>query len=156
MAQMTDDTGRGSRSLAQIVGLVFGATYLLVGLVGFAVTTGVGFAADEGDLLLGLFEINPLHNIVHLLVGAALLWGAMKGTNAARAVNATVGATYLLVGIVGLFITDSEVNILAINHADNVLHLASAAILLTAGMMGPRTTATTHSTTTRTTTGSRY
>ena len=61
--------------------------------------------------------------------------------------------TYLLVGVLGLFLTDSEVNILAINGWDNVLHLGSAAILLTAGLLGgPRTTATSAGTTTRTTT----
>lgn len=154
MAQMTgNDAGR--RSVAEMVGYAFGAIYLLVGLIGFAVTGGVDFVARDGEPLLGLFEVNPLHNIVHLLVGAALLWGAMKGTNAARAINTTVGATYLLVGILGLFMTDSEANILALNGADNVLHLASAAVLLTAGLLGaPRTTATRAGTTTRTTTGS--
>ena len=153
MAQMTGNGAGRSRSLAELVGYAFGAVYLLVGLIGFAVTSGIGFASREGDLLLGIFEINPLHNIVHLLVGAALLWGAMKGVNAARTINTVVGATYLLVGILGLFMTDSEANILAINHADNVLHLGSAAILLTAGMMGPRTNATHAGTTTRTTSG---
>ena len=157
MAQMTDRTDRtGGKSLAEKVALAFGATYLLVGLIGFAATAGVGFAEDEGNRLLGIFEVNPLHNVVHLLIGAALLWAGMQGVNAARAVNTTVGATYLLVGIVGLFITDSEANILAINHADNLLHLGSAAILLTAGLMGPRTNATTDTgTTTRSTTGMR-
>lgn len=153
MAQMTGNDA-GGRSLAQMVGYAFGAIYLLVGLIGFAVTSGVAFTAQEGEQLLGIFEINPLHNIVHLLVGAALLWGAMRGVNTARAINTTVGATYLLVGIVGLFITDSEANILAINGADNVLHLASAAVLLTAGLLGaPRTMATTTGSATRTRTG---
>lgn len=131
---MAQDTARG-RSLAQIVGLLFGVTYLLVGLAGFAVTSGVDFAGAEGERLLGVFEVNPLHNVVHLAVGAALLYGAMAGRNAARAVNATVGATYLLVGIVGLFVTGNEdVNVLAINHADNVLHLGSAALLLVSAL----------------------
>lgn len=151
MAQMTR-TGR--RSLAETVALAFGAVYLLVGLIGFAVTGGVGLAEDEGNLLLGIFEVNPLHNVVHLLIGAALVWAGMQGVNAARAVNTTIGATYLLVGIVGLFLTDSEANILAINSADNVLHLGSAAILLTAGLMGPRTNASTDTgATTRSRTG---
>ena len=150
MTQMTE----GRRSVAETVAIAFGAIYLLIGLVGFAVTAGVGFAAQDGDLLLGVFEINPLHNIVHLLIGAALLWAGMRGVNSARAVNTVVGATYLLVGVLGLFILDSEANILALNGADNLLHLGSAAVLLTAGLLGaPRTTATTAGTTTRTTTG---
>lgn len=135
MAQMTGSGTTGRRSAAQVIGLLFGLTYLAVGLIGFAVTGGLDFAATEGDKLLGLFEINPLHNVVHLLIGAALLWASMR-RDTARAINATVGATYLLVGIVGLFITDNrDVNILAINHADNVLHLASAAVLLASAFM---------------------
>ncbi|HVF03672.1 MAG TPA: DUF4383 domain-containing protein [Frankiaceae bacterium] len=153
MAQMTGNGSGRTRTMAEIVGYLFGAVYLLVGLIGFAITGGVEFAGVEGNLLLGIFEVNPLHNVVHLLIGAALIYGAMKGPNTARAINTVVGATYLLVGILGLFMTDSDVNILAINHADNVLHLVSAAILLTAGMMGPRTDATHAGTTTRTTSG---
>ena len=57
----------------RIVATVFGAVYVLVGLLGFAVTGGVGFIATEGGLLLGVFQVNPLHNIAHLLIGAALL-----------------------------------------------------------------------------------
>lgn len=154
MAGMTDNDGRRRISVAEMAGYVFGAVYVLVGLLGFAVTGGDGFTAREGGKLLGLFEVNPLHNIVHLLVGAALLWGAMKGVNAARSINTTVGATYLLVGVVGFFLIGNDANILALNTADNFLHLASAAVLLTAGLLGvPRTDATRAGTTTRTTTG---
>lgn len=153
MSPMTHSNG-GRRSVAETVAIAFGAIYLLVGLAGFAVTSGVGFADLEGNALLGLFEVNPLHNIVHLLIGAALLWGGLQGVNAARAVNITVGASYLLVGVLGLFMIGSEANILALNGADNVLHFGSAAVLLTAGLLGaPRTTATTEGTTTRSTTG---
>lgn len=158
MAQMTDNTA-GRRSLAQTVGLLLGITYVAVGLIGFAITSGVEFAGTEGEKLLGLFEINPLHNVVHLAVGAALLYGAMAGRNAARAINATVGATYLLVGIAGLFISgNNDANILALNGADNVLHLGSAAVLLFSAMASTDTetrTDTTAGTRGRTTTGTR-
>lgn len=139
MAQMTGTDNTGRRSAAQVVGLLFGLTYLAVGAVGFAVTGGLELADTEGDKLLGIFELNPLHNVVHLLIGAALLWGSMRADRA-RAINATVGATYLLVGIAGLFITgNDDVNILAINHADNALHLGSAAILLGSALMSNAT-----------------
>jgi hypothetical protein len=45
-----------------------------------------------------------------------------------------VGAVYLLVGILGLFLVGSEANILALNSADNVLHFASAVVLLGIGL----------------------
>jgi hypothetical protein len=120
-------------SVNRLLGYVLGAVYLLIGALGFAVTGGVGFAAQDGNTLLG-FEVNPLHNIVHLLVGAVLLLGASRGVAAARSANIAVGGTYLAVGIIGLFILDSSANILALNSADNVLHLVSAAALLGAGL----------------------
>ncbi|EYT56471.1 hypothetical protein H490_0100955 [Leucobacter sp. UCD-THU] len=114
----------------RLVGVIFGAVYLLVGILGFTVTSGVDFIATEGGLLLGLFEVNPLHNVAHLLIGAALLIGGLAGVRAAKAVNGVVGAAYLLLGVVGFFIADTGANILALNTADHILHLGSALILL--------------------------
>ena len=88
----------------RIVATVFGAVYVLVGLLGFAVTSGVGFIATEGGLLLGVFQVNPLHNIAHILIGGALLASGFASATAARAVNTTVGAVYLLLGIAGFFL----------------------------------------------------
>lgn len=125
-------------SVNRIVATVFGAVYVLVGLLGFAVTGGVGFLATEGGLLLGIFQVNPLHNIAHLAIGAALVAAGMAGIRAARAVNATVGAAYLLLGIAGFFLAGTALNILALNTADHVLHLASALVLLAVGLGAER------------------
>ena len=122
-----------SSSPNRIVATVFGAVYLLVGLLGFAVTGGVGFISNEGGLLLGIFEVNPLHNIAHLLIGAALLVAGLANARAAKGVNTTVGAVYLLLGIVGFFLM-GPANILALNVPDHFLHLASAVVLLGVGL----------------------
>jgi hypothetical protein len=121
-----------SSSPNRLLAIVLGAVYLLVGLAGFVVTSGVGFAATEGENLL-LFEVNPLHNVVHLGIGAALLL-ASRSVSAAKAVNVTVGAVYLLVGVVGLFLVGTAANVIALNGADNVLHLGSAILLLGVGL----------------------
>lgn len=128
----------------RLLATVFGAVYLLVGVLGFVVTSGVAFFATEGELLLGLFAVNPLHNIVHLAIGAALLIAGLKSVPAAKSVNIAVGAVYLLVGIIGLFILDSAVNILALNGGDNVLHLGSAIILLGVGLSQDKATHSAH------------
>ena len=127
-----------SSSPNRLVAVIFGAVYLLVGALGFAVTAGVGFVATDGGLLLGIFEVNPLHNIAHLLIGAALLFAGLKGVRAAKAVNTTVGAVYLLLGIVGFFLVETPLNILALNTADHFLHLASALVLLGVGLGAER------------------
>lgn len=126
----------------RLVATIFGAVYLLVGLLGFAVTGGVGFIATEGGLLLGIFAVNPLHNIAHLLIGAALLFAGLKSVSVAKAVNTTIGAVYLLLGIVGFFLVGTAANILALNTPDHFLHLASALVLLAAGLGAERGTRT--------------
>ncbi len=122
----------------RLVATVFGAVYVLVGLLGFAVTGGVGFIATDGGLLLGIFAVNPLHNVAHLLIGAALLGAGIAGARAAKAVNVTVGAAYLLLGIVGFFLVGTAANILALNVPDHFLHLASAVVLLATGLGAER------------------
>jgi hypothetical protein len=125
-------------SVNRIVGIVFGAVYIVVGALGFLVTNGVDFIATSGGLLLGIFEVNPLHNIAHLLIGAALLLGGIVSTRAAKGVNSVVGVAYLLLGIVGFFLVDTAANILALNTADHFLHLASAVVLLGVGVGADR------------------
>jgi Domain of unknown function (DUF4383) len=124
----------------RLLATVFGAVYLLVGVLGFFVTSGIGFFATEGRNLI-IFEVNPLHNIIHLAIGAALLLSGLGSVQAAKATNSTIGAVYLLVGIVGLFLAGSSLNIIALNGADNVLHLASALVLLAVGLSQDRTVA---------------
>ncbi|KRB36523.1 DUF4383 domain-containing protein [Microbacterium sp. Root180] len=122
----------------RLVATIFGAVYLVVGALGFAVTGGVGFIATEGGLLLGIFEVNPLHNIAHLLIGAALLIAGLSSARAAKTVNIVIGAVYLLLGVVGFFLVGTALNILALNTFDHFLHLASALVLLGVGLGAER------------------
>jgi Domain of unknown function (DUF4383) len=126
----------------RLVATIFGAVYILVGLLGFAVTNGVGFLATEGGLLLGIFMVNPLHNIAHLLIGAALLIAGLMSARAAKTVNIIVGAAYLLLGIVGFFLVGTALNVLALNTFDHFLHLGSAIVLLGVGLAAERGTRT--------------
>lgn len=130
-------TGSPNRLLAT----VFGVVYLLVGLLGFAVTGVNNFAGTEGDTLI-VFDVNPLHNIVHLGIGGLLL-AASRTVSSARAANTGVGAVYLAVGVLGLFLIGTDLNILALNGADNVLHFASAVVLLGVGLGADKRTSAT-------------
>lgn len=113
---------------------VFGAIYVLVGIAGFAATGLSNFATTSSDKLL-LFGVNPLHNLVHVAVGA--LWlASSRSEPAARAVSALIGSVYLLVGVLGLFLAgNSELNVLNLNQPDNVLHFASALAALYVGFV---------------------
>lgn len=123
-----------TKSPNRLIATIFGAVYIVVGLLGFAYTGGVAFVATSGGLILGIFEVNPLHNVAHLLIGAALLIAGLSSVSAAKATNTTIGAVYLLLGIVGFFLVGTSLNILALNTADHFLHLASAIVLLGVGL----------------------
>jgi hypothetical protein len=120
---------------------VFGAVYVAVGLLGFVVTGFSDFAAISSDKLI-LFGVNPLHNLVHIAVGAVWL-AASRTESSARVVSALIGAVYLVVGVLGLFLAggDSELNILNLNQPDNLLHFASALLGLYFGLAGRRSAA---------------
>jgi hypothetical protein len=105
--------------LAQIVGIVL----TLVGLAGFV--TG-------GTLLM--FRINALHNVVHLLSGVlGLAAGFGGGGQRARQYNQVFGVIYLLVTVLGLAAPGFMGRLLAINPADNFLHLALGLVLAIVG-----------------------
>lgn len=127
---------------AKTFAYVFGAVYLIVGIVGFAVTGFSDFASAEGDLLI-VFELNPLHNIVHLLIGIALLAAAGAGEVTSRQITLLVGAVYAIVGVLGFFIIGNDtLNILALNLADNLLHIGTAIVAFLAASASGRTVVT--------------
>ena len=122
-----------SRSINSTVALAFGAIYTVVGLLGFFVSGDVPAAGSQGASLLG-FDVNILHNIVHLLIGVALI-GASRTTASARGANLTIGVVYIALGVLGPFIDDTVVDVVSLNGADHVLHLASGAALVAVALL---------------------
>jgi hypothetical protein len=119
-------------TLVQQAAIGFGAVYLLVGLVGFAITGLSG----EGDLLI--FAVNPLHNVVHVVIGVAAL-ASFRSPGAAATMLTIIGAALGLVTVLGLF---GVLDLLGMYHGiaepDNFLHLASAVAALLIGLLfGP-------------------
>jgi len=107
-----------------MLALIIGVIYTLVGLAGFLVTGFDQFATVTEETLLG-FGINPLHNIVHLVIGLA---GIALGSTLSRArtygwiLAIGYGATF----VYGLLAANNpELNFLNINAADNGLHIVS-------------------------------
>jgi ABC-type transport system involved in multi-copper enzyme maturation permease subunit len=114
-----------TRHPAQLLALAIGAVYTLIGVAGFFVTGFDNFAAETDKTLLG-FEVNPLHNIVHLAIGLAglALW---RRLDTARTYGWLLAAGYGLAFIYGLFAAGNrDINFLSLNGADNILHLVSA------------------------------
>ena len=131
----------GARTPVQLAALVVGVVFLLVGVLGFipGVTTNygdMGFAGHESTAkLLGLFQVSVLHNIVHLLFGAAGI--AMARTDAnARAYLVGGGAIYLVLWLYGLVIDKaSGANFVPLNAADNWLHFVLGVGMIALGVL---------------------
>ena len=128
-----------SRTPVQLAALVVGATFLLVGILGFVpgITTGsLSFAGHTSDAaLLGIFQVSVLHNLVHAAFGVAGL--AMSRTAAAaRSFLIGGGVVYLVLTVFGLVINhDSAINFVPVNGADNVLHLVLGVAMLGLGVV---------------------
>ncbi len=124
---------KGDKTPAQLFAYLIGAVLVLVGVIGFiadsSFDTGSGI---DGDKLLGIFEINGIHNLVHIGSGLLLLAVAPKRATARLGVLA-FGAVYAIVTLIGLIDGDDILGLLPVNPADNVLHIALTAGALLAG-----------------------
>ncbi|WP_197415572.1 DUF4383 domain-containing protein [Mycobacterium sp. IS-1590] len=125
----------------QKAALAVGATFLLVGILGFipGITTNydsMTFAGHHsGAMLLGIFNVSILHNIVHLLFGVAGVLMA-RTFDAARIYLIGGGIIYLLLFVYGLVIDhDSAANFVPLNTADNWLHLVLGAAMIALGVL---------------------
>jgi hypothetical protein len=134
----TRDTGRTS---VQKAALAVGAVFLLVGILGFipGITTNYDQLAGAGHeseaLLLGIFQVSILHNIVHLLFGAAGI-ALARSVPGARNYLIWGGAIYLVLWLYGMFIDhESTANFVPLNTADNWLHFILGIGMIALGLL---------------------
>jgi len=114
----------------QRIAQVFGVVFVLVGLLGLLLC-GVGM---EECLLLGLFPVNLLHNLAHVLLG---VWGltAARSLPAATQYCKVAGVLYAVLTVLG-FVTPDFFGLIPLGGHDRWLHLVLAAILLYFGFGG--------------------
>ena len=115
--------------------IIIGAVFLLIGILGFI--PGLTPANAEGERhLLGIFEVDTIHNIVHVLSGAAAIIAGLASAYASRLYFKIFGAVYALVTLVGM-VSGSALGLFQVNGPDNFLHLALAIALLAIGFGTP-------------------
>lgn len=110
------------------VALIFGIVFLVVGILGLVTPGGMGMAADPAAaMLLGLFPVNLLHNIVHMLFG---VWGvvASRSWSGAKAFTRIGGITYIVLAALG-FVLPTTFGLIPIGGHDIWLHGALGVIL---------------------------
>lgn len=113
------------------VALVFGVVFTAVGVLGFVP------ALTPDDKLLGLFQVDTLHNIIHLASGLVALALASMGGAYAKKYLIGFGAVYALVAVVGIVQGDTVLGLIGVNLEDNILHIVLAVGLLASGFTLP-------------------
>lgn len=122
----------------QYFALTIGIIYVLVGIMGIIPgfvqpplvppeAAGLSVTTGYGDLL-GLFPINFLHNIVHLVVGIAGILASLS-LGSARLFSGILALFYGALAIMGLFLpTQSTLGLIPIFGNDVWLHALTAAV----------------------------
>jgi hypothetical protein len=132
--------------------MIFGVVFLIVGAGGFIPgLTDMGHMGHPGDAgvtmrtmfgyELGMFPVNVLHNIVHILFG---IWGvlAARSLAGARSYFRVVAVIYALLTVLGLLpATYTTFGMIPIYGNDVWLHLVLALVAAYFGWMN-RDTAT--------------
>jgi hypothetical protein len=109
---------------ARKIALGFGVVYLAVGVLGFV--PGITVPSDHPGhgLLLGIFAVNTLHNLVHLLAGAGLVAAGISPAGTARTLRWALAAVFAVL-IPASFIAPI-MEAVPLNLPDTLLHTASA------------------------------
>ena len=99
-------------------------------------TTASPAAGHESHAkLLGIFQVSVLHNIVHLLFGAAGL-ALARTASSARAFLIGGGVVYLVLWLYGLVIDKtSQANFVPLNTADDWLHFVLGLGMIALGVV---------------------
>ena len=118
------------------VAMIFGVVFLLVGILGFTVPGGMAMGdAATAPKLLGLFPVNMLHNVVHLLFG---LWGlaAARSYSGAQSFCKIGGIIYLVLAVLGL-VSPTTFGLIPIGGNDIWLHAVIGVVLAGVGFTAP-------------------
>jgi hypothetical protein len=114
------------------VAMIFGIVFVVVGILGFISPGGMSMGAEPAaGMLLGLFPVNLVHNVVHLLFG---VWGllAARSFAGARQFAQFGGVLYLVLALCGLFIP-TTFGLIPIGGNDVWLHALLGVVLAGVG-----------------------
>ncbi len=118
----------------QRVAQIFGVVFILAALAGFF-AGGMSMESDPAvaPMALGMFPVNLLHNIVHLLFG---IWGlaASRSWSGAKQFCQIAGVIYAVLIVAG-FVAPDGFGLIPLGGNDIWLHVALALPLLYFGFM---------------------
>lgn len=115
------------------IAMVFGIVFILVALLGFMATGMSNMETDPAlaPTIFGMFPVNVLHNVVHLVFG---IWGVLAArSHAAASTFAKVGgAIYIVLAVLG-YVSPTLFGFAPIGGNDIWLHGLLGVAMLGAG-----------------------
>jgi len=116
---------------------LFGVLYVVIGVIGFAVTGFSNFLQNTGDyIFLSGLSVNPFHNVVHIAIGGFLLIMSRQATSTAEGACLGVGIFYVAAFVIGL-VGPTNLTIIGMEgrgDLENFNHLLNGVILLGLGL----------------------
>lgn len=126
-----------SFGIVQMYALVFGIAYLAVAVLEVAL--------GSNGLKIGgvtILQVQLVQNLIHWVVGLAVLGSFFAGENVAKLVARIVGIVFVVVVLLGLFVEPLTGQLLgfpeALPASYNVVHILTAAAALFAGFAAQR------------------
>ncbi|HEY3113858.1 MAG TPA: DUF4383 domain-containing protein [Gemmatimonadaceae bacterium] len=119
----------------QKLAAVFGVVFILVAIIGFLAPGGMSMQPTDpatAAKVLGLFPVNLLHNIAHLVFG---IWGlaGSRSWAGSKQFFIWVGALYAILAVVG-FLSPTGFGFVPLAGADIALHCVLAIVMLAIGL----------------------
>lgn len=103
--------------------LAFGLPFVAVGILGFFPNPLVSHH--------GLFEVNVMHNLLHVVVGAIFIVGALLSDTAARRTLQTLSVAGIALAVLGFVAKNNLIlGVIHINEADKWLHAVLAIVIV--------------------------
>ena len=130
-------TASGKYGIVQWYALVFGIAYLAVAIV--------EIAFGSAGLKIGgvtILQVQLVQNVIHWVVGLAVLGSFFAGETTAKLVARVVGVVFVLVALLGVFVEPLTGQLLgfpeALPASYNIVHVLTAAAALFAGFAAQR------------------
>jgi hypothetical protein len=111
--------------MLRFIAILFGIGFIFAGVAGFMP------AFTTNGALLGIFEVDSMHNVVHIVSGVIAIMCATS-YKFTRLYFQIFGVIYSIVAILG-FARGGDLYIMHVNMADNLLHIGIGVVALFLG-----------------------
>jgi hypothetical protein len=117
--------------MAKSLATWFGLILVILGVLGF-----IPGITNDDKMIFGIFQVDTLHSIVHIVVGAIGLWMGMSGADSAKNYLRIFGVIFALFAVIGFLQGDTILGIMATNMAHTWVYVVLALVFLWGGFSG--------------------